>query len=340
MSLRFPCMQRVSTTALQVRWGPALVRDMCTLCAQCSWSMENDARRPATKQLVESLHAKIQMLETELAQLKGRPGMSGGGDQEPSTPLDKKLVFPPDQVGTSILERERPEHPNMQITAMMYRYIFDIDTSVPASNQPENVQQSLVCQWNRHLPQSPHFTRLEHDTVLSRCFKYGVTWLHCMLPEFFLRDMLYSLTSEQSTVGNQLRRQHYTPMLHCALLAYASAFSDDPEVRSLPSRARFARYSKQWLDFELERPSMGSVRALALLAEYHCGVGERNAGFMYMGMSIRAARSLMLMDDEYWLNGDITMLSGLVERDWHFWSVFCQGQAQSPGDVTPEKADR
>ncbi|KAJ1305124.1 hypothetical protein OPQ81_000161 [Rhizoctonia solani] len=278
----------------------------------CSWSVENDARRPATKQLVESLHAKIQMLEAELVQLKGRSGASTEGEHQSSTSLDNKL-FPPDQGETSTPERERPVTTSSQMKAtVMYRYIFDIDSSIPTSDQPKDVQLSLVCQWNRHLPQLPHFTRLEHDTILSRCFKYGVAWLHCMLPEAFLRDMLYFLTSESSTVGSQPRLQHYTPMLHCALLAYASAFSDDPEIRSLPVRARFAQYAKQWLDFEFERPVIALVRALALLAEYHSGIGEQNAGFMYMGtfvtidfaiassshsgMSIRAARSRRLFE--------------------------------------------
>ncbi|CAE6451953.1 unnamed protein product [Rhizoctonia solani] len=171
----------------------------------------------------------------------------------------------------------------------------------------------------------PQLTRLEHDTILSRCFKYGVTWLHCMLPETFLRDMLYCLTSEASTTGDQLRLQHYTPMLHCALLAYGSAFSDNPEIRSPSSRAEFGRYAKQWLDYEFERPVMALVRALALLAEYHCGIGERSIGFMYMGMSIRAARSLILTDEhDPWLNEGVTAHSEAAERDWHFWSAFSQ----------------
>ncbi|EUC57315.1 fungal specific transcription factor [Rhizoctonia solani AG-3 Rhs1AP] len=150
-----------------------------------------------------------------------------------------------------------------------------------------------------------------------------------MLPETFLHDMLYCLTSEASTTGDQLRLQHYTPMLHCALLAYGSAFSDNPELRSPALRAEFARYAKQWLDYEFERPVMGLVRALALLAEYHCGIGERSTGFMYMGMSIRAARSLILTDEhDPWLNEGVTAHSEAAERDWHFWSAFSQGQMQ------------
>lgn len=40
--------------------------------AQCSWKREDDARRPATKQLVESLRIKIQVLEEEVARLQAQ----------------------------------------------------------------------------------------------------------------------------------------------------------------------------------------------------------------------------------------------------------------------------
>ncbi|CAE6454956.1 unnamed protein product [Rhizoctonia solani] len=279
------------------------------------------------------------MLEAELTQLRARAGPSVEGEQEPSTPTDK-LVFPPDQADPLILENERPEAPSVQRTVtVMYRFIFDIDASTPANDQPNDVRLSLVCQWHRHLPQLPYFTRLEHDTILSRCFKYGVTWLHCMLPEVFLRDMLYSLTSEVSTVGDQPRYPNYTPMLHCALLAYASAFSDNPEIRSPSFRTELVRYAKQWLDYEFERPVVALVRALALLAEYHCGFGEERVGYMYMGMSFRAARLLIHRHDEFKSKEDSTPTLESVERDWHFWSAFCQGQTQAQHIMPSNRAN-
>ncbi|QRW20701.1 Fungal specific transcription factor domain [Rhizoctonia solani] len=281
---------------------------------QCSWSMENDARRPATKQLVESLHTKIQMLEAELAQLKGRPEV-GGGDRDASVPLEHTTMFPSDQGAVVTAERKtETSGVYIEVTAM-YRYIFDIDAGIPVYDQQRDVYLSLVCEWNRHLPQLPYFTRLEHDTILSRCFKYGVAWLHCMITEMFLHNMLYALAPESSnsTVDDQLRLQHYTPMLHCALIAYAAAFSDNAEIRSPSFRGRFAQHAKQWLDYEFERPVAALPRALALLAEYHCAVGEQSAGFMYMGMSIRAARSLVPRDDESLANEVAVVLPTALE---------------------------
>ncbi|KAF8714536.1 nitrogen assimilation transcription factor, partial [Rhizoctonia solani] len=294
-------------------------------------SMENDARRPATKQLVESLHTKIQMLEAELAQLKGRPEVAGE-ERDTSVPLQHTTIFPSDQ-GAVVTPERKTETSGVYIeVTAMYRYIFDIDAGIPFYDQQKDVYLSLVCEWDRHLPQLPYFTRLEHDTILSRCFKYGVAWLHCMIAEIFLHNMLYALAPESSnsTADDQLRLQHYTPMLHCALIAYAAAFSDNAEIRSPSFRHRFAQHAKQWLDYEFERPVAALPRALALLAEYHCAVGEQSAGFMYMGMSIRAARSLVLRDDESVANEGAVVLLAVSESHQTYWSAFCQGLVYIP----------
>ncbi|KAG8726466.1 hypothetical protein FRC12_023374 [Ceratobasidium sp. 428] len=67
-------------------------------------------------------------------------------------------------------------------------------------------------------------------------------------------------------------------------MAFATAFSDNPALRAPETRAVFALSAKQRLDEEFKDPAMSLVRALALLAEYSCGVGEMNTGYMYMGL--------------------------------------------------------
>ena len=166
----------------------------------------------------------------------------------------------------------------------MYRYIFQIDTSIPASEQPQDIRLTLACEWNRHLPHldNVQLTRFDHDVILQRYFTYGGSWLLCLIPELFLHDMLYALTAE-SEPNQQTRLQHYSPFLHCSLMAFATAYSDNPAISAPATRAKFSACAKQWLDDEFKHPRMSLVRALSLLAEYHCGVGERDTGYMYMG---------------------------------------------------------
>ncbi|KAG8791128.1 hypothetical protein FRC12_010113 [Ceratobasidium sp. 428] len=298
------------------------VQPTCGACSlygrECDWSGETDARRPVTKQLVDSLRAKIQLLESTVEQLRAaNPAIATSSVADPlsdaARPLPASPVHP-DGLGTSkqnwldlnppfrpalpidqqlelgddASEAERPQPPPSHLIAtVIYRYVFQTDHTIPPHKQPNDIRLSLVCDWNRYLPQLPgvQFSRQEHDILLLRCFKYGTSWLMGLVPELFLHDMLYLLTS--GTVGSQplspSQLQHYSPMLHCSIMAFAAAFSDDPAVRAPETRGRFASCAKQWLDEEFQRPMMSLVRSLALLAEYHCGIGDTDAGYMYMG---------------------------------------------------------
>ncbi|KAG8755715.1 hypothetical protein FRC12_010790 [Ceratobasidium sp. 428] len=81
---------------------------------------------------------------------------------------------------------------------------------------------------------------------------------------------------------------------------------------------------------------------MALLAEYHCGVGEKDAGYMFMGMSFQAVRfcefpdplakqrspHIALLSVIGRNDRDITPNEGVIafpesiNRSWHFWSAF------------------
>ncbi|QRV93003.1 Fungal Zn(2)-Cys(6) binuclear cluster domain [Ceratobasidium sp. AG-Ba] len=273
---------------------------------QCEWSTEADARRPVTKQLIDNLQARIQSLEDEIRQIGGSSTRATLGqslsplasttDVQPLHQRDPTAgyVVPKDTdqrlgpfvdiVGTNHPSSQPSHHPDTPI----YRYIFCIDTTVSAIQQPsDDVRLSLKCDWSRYLPQLPTvpLTRLEHDTLLLRCFKYGTSWLFGFVPELFLRDMLLSLTTSESMEAPRPRPcfQHYSPLLHCSMIAFASAFSDDPNIRDPTTRAKFAVHAKEWLDAGFDQPTASLLPALMLLAEYHCGVGEKETGYMYMG---------------------------------------------------------
>ncbi|KAG8791130.1 hypothetical protein FRC12_010115 [Ceratobasidium sp. 428] len=299
------------------------VQPVCGTCAhnsrECDWSADFDARRPGTKSLVDSLRARIQQLEAEVEQLRGRtspvlainPLALSTTELPPDSPAHQSRLGSatesvrissflisladirlcpttlPQQIELpNVSEIKAPQQPESLFTALvMYQYIFQIDSSGPAHEQSKDIQLSLVCDWDRYLPQLSGitFSRQEHDTLLLRSFKYGTSWLMGLVPELFLHDMLYSLTSLGSESFPRPRLQHYSPMLHCAIMAFACAFSDDPAIRAPETRGYFASRAKQWLDEELRHPAMSLVRSMTLLAEYSCGVGQMNTGYMYMG---------------------------------------------------------
>ncbi|CAE6437260.1 unnamed protein product, partial [Rhizoctonia solani] len=196
---------------------------------------------------------------------------------------------------------------------LRYEYIFNIDTSLSLDEQYPAHRASLICQWNRYLPDlSPvQFSRFEHDTILSRCFSYGACCSLGIVPDLFLAQLLEHLSPEGAHSRTIEESKYYTPLLHCSLLAFGAGLSDNPAIRAQQTRGRLATQAKERLDEEFNNPSLSLMISLVLLSQYHSGIGERNTGYMYMGMALRAAR----------------IHSGLPNspaQDWHCWSVFIQ----------------
>ena len=223
--------------------------------------------------------------------------------------------------------------------------------------------------WAQFLPRV-QFTREEHDTLLDVFFKFFSSWCFRTEPEEFLIDMRKYLTAtypghrrgdvndssqdaltspsvdhhdSQSDVPIKVPKvAHYTPMLHNSILALALAYSDNPYLSTLKTRALFADQAKRYLEAECARPSLACVHALGYLASYYSGQGEQNLGFLFFGMSVRMsqARKFTLHPVFYFLILDTLSvglgldcsnwvrsghISTLDEQDrvWTFWTTYC-----------------
>ncbi|QRV89881.1 Fungal specific transcription factor domain [Ceratobasidium sp. AG-Ba] len=342
------------------------VHPVCGTCSfyghECTWSQEEDARRPATKQLVESLRVRIRELETELSQTRAsseglgqheniasaststnpahtaqlriktedeHPNKSSlmvhEGSISASGPTSMWSTFPTD-------ESKQEEHKN-DVLGPMYQFVFRTDPSVPSHLQPREVQLSEMCRWDLHLPKLDfELTRFEHDTILDRFFNFYSLWLRVVVHESFLRDMLVVLVPDHihPSNGQPARTLSYSPFLHCAILSVAALFSDNPLVKSRETRGRFASYAKQHLESECERPTLAAVQALSLLSDYHASCGERGVAYLFAGMSCRMTRALGLcIDSKIWVEKKLMTHTELIHRDWQFWSTFCQDKIMS-----------
>jgi len=72
-------------------------------------------------------------------------------------------------------------------------------------------------------------------------------------------------------------------MLHNALIAVATAFSDDPRVRDLKARQAFAKEAKRHFERECQMPNISVVHALSVIGSFHSGLGEQTLGYLYFG---------------------------------------------------------
>ena len=139
--------------------------------------------------------------------------------------------------------------------------------------------------WDMFLPRAEDgsrlITRAQHDHALELFFRFTTSWTLRMIPHFFLRDLV--IATEAPDPKPQIN--HYSPMLHNAVIAVALAFSDDSVLRERSLRDKFISQAKLTLDFECQRPTLSTVQGLAFYSSYCSGMGNQTLGFMYFGLS-------------------------------------------------------
>ncbi|KAF9509059.1 hypothetical protein BS47DRAFT_181170 [Hydnum rufescens UP504] len=173
-------------------------------------------------------------------------------------------------------------------------------------------------------------SRLEHDVVLDRYFRYYCSWSYPVIPDLFLRDFALATSPNNSSKAPPLLR-HYSVLFHNAILSVALAYSDNVHLRSREIRDRFANHAKSFFEAECRAPMLSTVQGLAILSSYHSGLSEQALGFMYFGVSIRMGQAL---DLDVGVRGVDMSNQDVVERNWVFWSLYCQVVFNSPYRAT------
>lgn len=115
-------------------------------------------------------------------------------------------------------------------------------------------------------------------------FKFFTSWCLRIVPVLFLRDMWRVLSAPHTQPPP--KATHYSPMLHNALLALATAFSDDPGVHDIDARQFFAQKAKSYIERECQSPNISVVHGLALLGTFHACQGDPTMGYLYFGQCI------------------------------------------------------
>lgn len=110
-----------------------------------------------------------------------------------------------------------------------------------------------------------------------------------IVPVLFLRDMYRYLGVHRSQTPP--KTSHYSPMLHNALLAVATGFSDDPQIRNFKARNLFADEAKRLMESEVQKPNVSVVHALSMLGSFHSSSGEQGLGYVYFGIGSRVSQA-------------------------------------------------
>ncbi|KAJ7764610.1 hypothetical protein DFH07DRAFT_916850 [Mycena maculata] len=176
--------------------------------------------------------------------------------------------------------------------------------------------------WSRYLPLEVTMDRKEHDKILDLSFKFFTVFALRLVPALFLKDMHRALSVPRSQPP--LRTQHYSPMLHNAVLSVSAVFSDDPHIQDVKTRECFVDAAKRYLDAECQKPSIALVQALAFIGTHYANIGGRIQGDLYTGMASKLSISLGLgVDSKAWVQSGLMTQDEMIDRNWAHWSIFC-----------------
>lgn len=117
--------------------------------------------------------------------------------------------------------------------------------------------------------------------TLELTFKFFTSWCLRIVPPLFLRDMFRALKVPKNEPPPRLT--HYSAMLHNALMAIGTAFSDDPTIRDLRTRMYFVEKAKTYMEDECSKPHLSVVNALSLLGSFHSSQGDQTLGYVFFG---------------------------------------------------------
>ncbi|KAK0205282.1 fungal-specific transcription factor domain-containing protein [Desarmillaria ectypa] len=332
------------------------VRSVCGPCEaskrhnECSWTGES-VRHPRTEAHFEALRKRIDALEAYCETLesmidkcnKDHGGLSSGDratylELRPSPEYQEVEI---DESGNSsqelvaATENLKLEDRDLVIYGNVAPFHFAPVPAQRTSRFPEiiadphahyvlwldGVSSSHInpsFDWSRHLPADLFLTRHEHDKILDLLFSFFTSWCLRVVPTLFLRDMYRAITS-----SGTVKTPHYSPMLHNALIALATAFSDDPHINSFKTRERYAIKAKSYLDYECEKPNICVVQALSLLGSFHSSNGDQNLGYLYFGMSTKVGQILGLeVDCSKLVTAGKISHDDMLDRNWAHWTAF------------------
>lgn len=301
----------------------------CSTCTavyrtECSYDADSDHRRKgALKRDIQSLQQANDALDVIVASLRGLPESESisllhslRSDANPETIADslRSNVRLPHSFAAQTLEADftrqnnhpavtSPEYDAAPLSSSLSREI-SIEDGYVSSNGQQSEEGTAT--WFR-VPQDAEF--IEHLLNLYFCWVHP--FYHFFSRDHFLRDM------------GRGRTEFCSAMLVNALLAVACTYSDRPLARSEPSRSEtagenFFAEAKRLCD-SIEKPSLTTIQALALMSIRESSQGRDSNGYRYAGRCVRMALELGL---HLSVLGSGLRPAEVEVRKITFWGVF------------------
>ncbi|KAJ7288486.1 hypothetical protein C8J57DRAFT_1280412 [Mycena rebaudengoi] len=326
---------------------------------ECSWGRDTSHRKPRTEAHFEALRKRSDALQAYVTVLEGmlakcvcqdvsgyhqfRPHLEVEAGGKDTDPLDSEDEAPdPEEEMAQVLTRPMKFLQLDDKLGGLLRYGIGVpprlagSLSSESSRSADNPNASYVLlvdgvddsscdlsfDWSRHLPPEVPLDRKEHDKMLDLFFKFFSIFSLRVVPSLFLTDMYRAL--RVPSWQPPPKTPNYSPMLHNAILAVASVFSDDPRIRNANRRKYFVVAATACLEAECEKPTVSLVHSLSLLGTYFSTSEDlKILGDGYFAMSARVGLSLGLgIDSSAWVKSGIIASDEMIGRNYAHWMLF------------------
>ncbi|VUC35672.1 unnamed protein product, partial [Clonostachys rosea] len=305
---------------------------VCGACVkrgtECTYQHSEHKRRPPSKKYVESLHARIRHLESQLAS-------SGTSNTLPSAGEDVGEPECDEYESDSEQDNGDDHDPLSELTGLVGRLAVVEDGQIHyfgsqssfnlprQSSSPIAVQDPWVKMQTQGLAAAHQLgmlitvsTELE-EHLLDLYWRWQNPWNYIVHKGAFLR-------SRRGLDGGR----YCSPLLLSAIFAISARYSDRIELRTVaddPSTAgnAFCEQAKVLLLYESEAPSVTTVQAAAILALRIMSDGKEALGWLYCGNATRMAHNLGLhIDCSTWVTTGLITEDEAEVRKVTWWGCF------------------
>jgi hypothetical protein len=170
------------------------------------------------------------------------------------------------------------------------------DTIRPVSTPiliEEYHDNNCPCFWNAFIPSEIQglLTRELHDLLLIELLHHRTAWCLRVIPRLFLRDMRIFLSGDMEFA--RLVGLHYSPALHCALLAEALQLAPPGSPLLHQDKRDVLIQAAEMLSKRQVSMNVGlasATQTMAAIAQYELAFGQTRAAFLRIRGAIEVAR--------------------------------------------------